>query len=102
MPLSPRVPNSTPLQETDSGGYESESLQQLCPGRSSRVAIANQGPPPPVPEPPTGVLVDFLNSTQILHLLTNSQDIDGGRKCEEVAAKEDTAALKGVFGEGLQ
>lgn len=66
------------------------------------MAIANQAPPAPVLEPPTGVLVDFLNSTQLLHLLTKSPDRDGGRKCEEVAAKEGTAALKGVFGEGLQ
>lgn len=66
------------------------------------MAIANQGPPAPVLEPPTGVLVDFLTSTQILHLLTNSPDIDGGRKREEVTAKEGTAALRGVFGEGLQ
>lgn len=37
--------------------------------------------------------MDFLNSTQILQLLINFQDIDSDRKCEEVAVKEGTTPV---------
>lgn len=49
---------------------------------------------PPVLEPPAGILVGFPNSTQTLELLTNFQDVNSDRKCEKVASKEGTAALK--------
>lgn len=57
---------------------------------------------PPVLEPPAGMLVGFPNSTQTPELLTNSQDINSGRKCGKVASKEGTTALKGVLGGGTQ
>lgn len=41
----------------------------------------------PVLEPPTGIAVGFLNSPQIPELLTNSQDVNGGRKCAKVASQ---------------